>query len=112
MRARGTWRERGGSCPSCWERRRSRGLDYAYLPVSRKAFEGVMQREIEIGAAEPTYNKTGRVTGKTYKGGQGAEDLTQEKADAYFSGEKSVEEVIDVVQNRVQLYLDERKKRK
>ena len=116
------------------------GLDYADLPVSRKAFEGVMQREIETGAVETKYDKTGRPTGKIYKGGQGAEDLTQEKADeiagyledarvfpirtqkvisiileeadAYFSGEKSEAEVIDVVQNRVQLYLDERKKRK
>ena len=111
-----------------------------YFPVHREAFDRAVQREIETGAVEIICNEFGVQTGVIYKGPPGTEDLTQEKADAiareledvralpirtqplisiileeadaYFSGEKSEAEVIDVVQNRVQLYLDERKKRK
>ena len=111
-----------------------------YFPVHRKAFDRAMQREIETGPVEIIYNKFGAQTGIRYKALPGTEALTQERADAiareledvrarpirtqplisiileeadaYFSGEKSESEVIDVVQNRVQLYLDERKKRK
>ena len=32
-----------------------------------------------------------------------------EEAEAYFSGAKSIEEVTPIIQNRVQLYLDERR---
>ena len=116
--------------------------DFADLmfPVNRKAFDIVAQREIEVGAVVPMYDSAGRQTGVNYKGRVGAPDLTQEKADEiardledarplpirpqplikiimeegadYFSGVKSKEEVIDVMQNRVQLYLDEQTKKK
>ena len=35
--------------------------------------------------------------------------IIQEEAKDYFNGSKRVEEIIQVINNRVQLYLDERK---
>lgn len=105
------------------------------FPVSRKAFDIVVQREIEAGAVVPIYDAAGRLMGTFSKGGGDAEDLTQEKADEiaryledarslpirtqplimiiqeeaadYFNGIKSEDEVIKMIENRVQLYLDE-----
>ena len=34
-------------------------------------------------------------------------EIISEEADAYFAGDKTAEEVIDIIQNRAQLYLDE-----
>lgn len=36
-------------------------------------------------------------------------DMVMEEANGYFSSDKSLDEVVDIIQNRVQLYLDERK---
>ena len=36
-------------------------------------------------------------------------EMIYEEADAYFAGSKTIEEVIPIIENRVQLYLDERK---
>ena len=36
-------------------------------------------------------------------------DIVQEEAEAYFNGTKKAEEVAEVIDNRVQLYLDEKK---
>ena len=36
-------------------------------------------------------------------------EMIYEEADAYFAGSKTIEEVIPIMENRVQLYLDERK---
>lgn len=36
-------------------------------------------------------------------------DMVMEEANGYFSSDKSLDEVVDLIQNRVQLYLDERK---
>ena len=33
--------------------------------------------------------------------------IIQEEAEAYFTGDRSIEEVADIITNRVQLYLDE-----
>ena len=33
--------------------------------------------------------------------------IIQEESEAYFTGDKSIEEVADIIDNRVQLYLDE-----
>ncbi|MBQ7925751.1 MAG: hypothetical protein IJ335_05590, partial [Lachnospiraceae bacterium] len=34
-------------------------------------------------------------------------DIVQEEAEAYFQGQKNVDEVCAIIQSRVQLYLDE-----
>lgn len=108
------------------------------FPVNRKAFDMVAQREIQAGAIEWETRMIGGIETKwvKYRKGDG-KDLTQEKVDEmircfedaktlplrtqplipiileesadYFSGVKSKEEVIALVQNRVQLYLDEHK---
>ena len=36
-------------------------------------------------------------------------DIICEEAEQYFNGSKSVEEVVSVIENRVNLYLNERK---
>lgn len=36
-------------------------------------------------------------------------DMVMEEADSYFSSDKSLDETVKTIQNRVQLYLDERK---
>ena len=33
--------------------------------------------------------------------------IIREESEAYFTGDKSIEEVADIITNRVQLYLDE-----
>ncbi len=112
------------------------GSDFS---VNRKVFDKLAQEEIKAGAVSLYYDATGK--GRlVFKGGKGGEDLTQEKVEDikrcledvrplpirpkpiitiileetedYFSGLKSREEVIDVLQNRVQLYLNERGKKK
>lgn len=107
------------------------------FPVNRNAFNRIAQEEIEAGALiEGTTVIDGTVVHlKPVK--KGDEDLTQETVDdmiryfddaravplrtqplisiileetaAYFSGSKSEDEVIGILQNRVQLYLDEHK---
>ena len=36
-------------------------------------------------------------------------DMVMEEADSYFNSDKDVDQVIDIIQRRVQVYLDERK---
>ncbi|MBO5282023.1 MAG: hypothetical protein J6B43_02675, partial [Lachnospiraceae bacterium] len=36
-------------------------------------------------------------------------DIVMEEANGYFQGDKDLDSVVDVIQRRVQLYLDERK---
>lgn len=36
-------------------------------------------------------------------------DIVMEEANGYFSSDKNLDQVVDIIQNRVQLYLDERK---
>ena len=119
----------------------------SYYPVSKEAFEALIQREIEVGAVE--YYMKGDKPGEAYKRGVGdykklgeeayreKYDITEqdgeniyalledarampiknrqilaiiyEEAAAYFTGSKTIEEVIPIIENRVQLYLEERK---
>lgn len=102
------------------------------FPASRRAFSQLAEREIETGAVEITYLPNGGVHTRT----KGAEDLTVEKAaeieaylenarplpiqnqpildiiceeaQDYFDDLKSIEEVVKVIENRVQLYLKEK----
>ena len=110
------------------------------FPVNRMAFDMVAQKEIEAGAIvwDSKVVEGIEIKWKAQIKGDG-EDLTQEKVDEmvwyledarplpirtqplikiileeaadYFNGAKSEEEVIDVMQNRVQLYLDEQGKK-
>lgn len=110
----------------------------AAYPVNRKAFDRMAQEEMKAGAVEKIERVVNGVTIESIVGIKGdGKDLTQEKIDDmiryledvkvlpvrtqtlitiieeetadYFSGLKSREEVIDMLQNRVQLYLDEQK---
>ena len=107
--------------------------------MNKKAFDKYARKVIETGVERVHYDAQGNQTGRYVKG-NGMVDLTQERADDikrcledvrplpirpgpvisiileetedYFSGAKSMEEVIDVLQNRVQLYLNEQVKKK
>lgn len=104
--------------------------DYCY-PVNRKSYAALAEREIADGSAKKVDN------GVVYIGGAGAHELTEEiveefrerleeaksfpirtealldivleEADSYFKGSKSKEEVIQVIENRVRLYMNEHK---
>lgn len=105
-------------------------LDKCY-PVNRRAFARLAEREMAEGSAK----KVDR--GKVYLGGENAKELTEEileefmerieeaesfpirnkellnivleEADGYFDRTKSKEEVIQVINNRVGLYMKEHK---
>ena len=116
------------------------------LPVNRKAFEAYAEREIEVGAIEPSSESTPI----TYKaGGNGNHlskeeyralyDLTPERVEkiredlekakyapyrtehildiiyeetaAYFAGDKSLEEICDILESRVGIYVKERQQK-
>ena len=63
------------------------------FPVSLQAFKEVEQLLL-IGKLSPWRSRV-------------IMNIIVEECDAYFSGDKPIEEVCDTVENRVQLYLDE-----
>jgi len=67
--------------------------EMGWVPFTEPQMERL---EVEIENAEPFPIKTGPIL-----------DIIYEETSEYFSGVKSLEEVIDVIENRVQLYLDE-----
>ena len=70
------------------------GFDYISQPLSAKSLEK-MRRLLQ--SAKPEEGRAEDIS-----------DMIEEETPAYFSGSKSAEEVCAILQNRVQLYLDER----
>lgn len=71
-----------------------RGYDFVEGPHSEEGLEKV---RMLIESAQPQTERD-----------DGIENIILEETPAYFSGDKSAQEVCDILQNRVQLYLDER----
>lgn len=70
------------------------GFEYISQPLGAKSLEKM--RNLLQGAG-PETDRAGDIS-----------DIIKEETPAYFSGSKSAKEVCDILQNRVQLYLDER----
>ncbi len=98
------------------------------LPVNKSAFKALIEREIADG---PTMNLDSPIFEGPLTRERADEieaflesarslpfktepilDIVLEEAREYFDGNKSIEQVADIVENRVQLYLDEQKKKK
>lgn len=114
------------------EEAQSADMDSLKQPVHRKSFEDWLQEKLifelttkhkKDGADyTPAYYGEDTSEGKLAEYRQTIQDarplplrtrpilrIIQEEAEDYFNGSKSVEEVAEVISNRVQLYLDERK---
>ncbi len=107
------------------------GVD-GYMPINRAAFDKAAQQQIDEGAIVHYVDEAGRSTiihrdaltqekvGEIMSYLEEARALPirtvpllaiiQEEAKAYFTGEKSMDEVIGLIENRVGLYLQEQKK--
>ena len=101
--------------------------DFPLTPVNRKAFEGWLKREIDMGFTMFTsdgemiqYTKEDATEEKQAEYRKAIEearplplrpvpliDIILQEAEDYFNGSKTIEEVSRTVTNRVQLYLDE-----
>ena len=101
--------------------------DFPLTPVNRKAFEGWLKREIDMGFTMFTsdgemiqYTKEDATEEKQVEYRKTIEEalplplrpaplieIILQEAEDYFNGSKTIEEVSRTVTNRVQLYLDE-----
>ncbi len=70
------------------------GFEYISQPLSEESLEKMRNL---LQSAEPEEGRAADIS-----------DIIEEETPAYFSGSKSAREVCDILQNRVQLYLDER----
>ena len=97
------------------------------LPVNRKAFEEWLRREVKKGyratnseGEEIHYTEEDITEEKIAEYKEAIEsarpfpsrtapllEMIREEAEDYFNGTKSAEEVIELIANRVQLYLEE-----
>lgn len=97
-----------------------KGQKYSYCPLRRKTWENQYQYHKELGDSGKTFPRIELTderkqlaleffeTGRYYpRRAEEILDIVYEEAEAYFQGSKSKEAVLDLIQNRVQLYLDE-----
>lgn len=105
-------------------------LDYRMLPVHRKVFSTLLQKELDEGVKVIENGKTIMIKGSEEDALTEAEveeitcsveeakpypirtvpimDIICEEAEDYFEGNKSIKEVADIIENRVKLYLEEK----
>ncbi len=72
---------------------------------SQVVFEGLLTRE-RVDEVEAFLENARALPYKT----EPILEIIQEESQDYFNGNKSIEQVADIIENRVQLYLDEQKK--
>lgn len=95
------------------------GRSMGFLPVNKEALQQTIEAEITEGTAlgKKYFTKEqsdefwallekSKPAGKNYAN---IVDILYEETGAFYSGDKSAEEVAGIIQNRVQLYLDEQK---
>uniref|UniRef100_UPI004055DDD1 ABC transporter substrate-binding protein n=1 Tax=Acetatifactor sp. TaxID=1872090 RepID=UPI004055DDD1 len=70
------------------------GYEYVEQPLSQESLEKLKDL---LYHARPTVHDT-----------EGISHIIEEETPAFFAGEKSAQEVLDIVQNRAQLYMDEK----
>lgn len=99
-----------------------------YMPVKRSVFEALMEKEMAEGPADNLAKE-----GMVFQGSLTRErvdeieaflesaralpyrtepilELIQEESREYFNGSKSIEQVADSIENRVQMYLNEQRR--
>ena len=99
------------------------------MPVKKSVFESLMEREITNGPSKDYDTK--RMVFEPPLTRERADEIEaflenaralpyktepilkiiEEESQDYFNGSKSIEQVADIIENRVQLYLDEQRKR-
>ncbi len=99
------------------------GQNYSMEPVNKEMWNSWYQYYLDLLELAPNYpelpqlnEETRKETIEAYEDARfiprRAEEILEivyEEADGYIEGDRSKEEVIDMIQNRVQLYLDERR---